>query len=134
MKRRVEPRVPIVVDRKTQEQVAGTAVLLLERFCPERKRGERVFRGKHFYTIVEQGRNLNVEFKGDATHLPETILRLRSQQQNGQTYYQIESWLTQEDVQRFARIRQELTQDWPRDREATSSGKGRGTSSAEHAL
>ena len=118
MKSRVEPRVPIAVDRKTQEQVAGTAVLLLERFCPARKRGERVFRGKHFYTIVEQGRNLNVEFKGDATHLPETILTLRSQQQNGQTYYQIESWLTQEDVQRFARIRQELTQDWRRDRMA----------------
>ena len=84
------PRTPIPVDRKTQEQIAGTAVLLLERFCRDQPRGQRVFEGKQFYTIVERGRNLNMEFKGDANHLPETILTLRTQQQNGQTLYQIE--------------------------------------------
>jgi hypothetical protein len=64
-----------------------------------------VFEGKRFYTIVESGRNLNIEFKGDAHHLPETILTLRTQQVNGRTLYEIESWqkdMTQEDVQRFA--------------------------------
>jgi hypothetical protein len=106
-----QTREPISVDRKTQEQIAGTAVLLLERFCQGQTRGQRVFEGKRFYTIVERGRDLNIEFKGDATHLPETILTLRTQQQNGQTLYQIECWLTQEDVQRFARIRRELTKE-----------------------
>ena len=72
-----------------------------------------MFEGKHFYTIVERGRNLNIEFKGDANHLPETILTLRTQQQNGQTFYQIESWLTQKDVKRFALIRQEMHQELP---------------------
>jgi hypothetical protein len=104
-------REPIPVDRKTQEQIAGTAVLLLERFCREQPRGQRVFEGKQFYTIVEQGRNLNIEFKGDAHHLPETILTLRTQYENGQTLYEIESWLTQEDVRRFALIRQKIQQD-----------------------
>ncbi|MEO0377888.1 MAG: hypothetical protein AAF329_25490 [Cyanobacteria bacterium P01_A01_bin.17] len=107
------PRTPIPVDRKTQEQIAGTAVLLLERFCQGQSRGQRVFEGKHYYTIVERGRNLNIEFKGDANHLPETILTLRTQQQNGQTFYQIESWLTQEDVKRFALIRQKMYQELP---------------------
>lgn len=107
-------RTPISVDRKTQEQIAGTAVLLLERFCQNQPRGQRVFEGKRFYTIVERGRNLNVEFKGDADHLPETILTLRTQQQNGQTFYQIESWLTQEDVERFNLIRQEFQKDLQR--------------------
>ena len=104
-------REPIPVDRKTQEQIAGTAVLLLERFCREQPRGQRVFEGKQFYTIVEQGRNLNIEFKGDAQHLPETILTLRTQYENGQTLYEIESWLTQADVRRFALIRQKIQQD-----------------------
>ena len=67
-----------------------------------------MFDGKRFYTIVERGRNLNIEFKGDVDHLPETILTLRIQQENGQTFYEIEAWLTQEDVQRFALIRQEF--------------------------
>jgi len=102
------PRNPVSVDRTTQEQIAGTAVLLLERFCRDQPRGQRVFEGKRFYTIVESGRNLNIEFKGDAHHLPETILTLRTQQVNGRTLYEIESWLTQEDVQRFALIRQEF--------------------------
>ena len=106
-----QSRIPIPVERKTQEQIAGTAVLLLERFCQGQPRGQRVFEGKHFYTIVERGSNLNIEFKGDANHLPETILTLRTQQQNGQTLYQIESWLTREDVQRFTLIRQELKKD-----------------------
>ena len=106
-----QTRTPIPIDRKTQEQIAGTAVLLLERFCRNQPRGQRVFEGKQFYTIVEQGRNLNIEFKGDHDHLPETILTLRTQQQNGQTFYQIESWVTQEDVQRFALIRQEMQRD-----------------------
>lgn len=106
-----QTREPISVDRKTQEQIAGTAVLLLERFCQGQPRGQRVFEGKQFYTIVERGRDLNIEFKGDAHHLPETILTLRTQQQNGQTLYEIESWLTQEDVQRFALIRQEFQKD-----------------------
>ncbi len=92
------PRTPIPVDRQIQEQIAGTAVLLLERFC----RGQRVFEGKQFYTIVERGRDLNIEFRGDAHHLPETILTLRTQRENGQMFYEIESWLTQADVQRFA--------------------------------
>jgi hypothetical protein len=105
------PRTPVPVDRQTQEQIAGTAVLLLERFCPDQPRGQRVFEGKRFYTIVESGRNLNIEFKGDAHHLPETILTLRTQQVNGRTLYEIESWLTQEDVQRFALIRQEFQRD-----------------------
>jgi hypothetical protein len=105
------PRTPVPVDRQTQEQIAGTAVLLLERFCRDQPRGQRVFEGKRFYTIVESGRNLNIEFKGDAHHLPETILTLRTQQVNGQTLYEIESWLTQEDVQRFALIRQEFQRD-----------------------
>ncbi|MEM6840011.1 MAG: hypothetical protein AAF609_24650 [Cyanobacteria bacterium P01_C01_bin.120] len=52
------PRTPIPVDRKTQEQIAGTAVLLLERFCRDQPRGQRVFEGKQFYTIVERGRDL----------------------------------------------------------------------------
>ena len=111
---RPPPRTPISVDHKTQEQIAGTAVLLLERFCRDQPRGQRVFEGKQFYTIVERGRNLNIEFKGDANHLPETILTLRTQQQNGQTLYQIESWLTQEDVKRFALIRQEIQMDFQR--------------------
>ena len=81
------PRTPIPVDRKTQEQIAGTAVLLLERFCRDQPRGQRVFEGKQFYTIVERGRNLNIEFKGDANHLPETILTLWTQHENGQTLY-----------------------------------------------
>ena len=71
-----------------------------------------MFEGKQFYTIVERGRNLNIEFKGDATHLPETILTLRTQQQNGQSFYQVDAWLTQEDVKRFRFIRQEITQDF----------------------
>lgn len=105
------PRTPVPVDRQTQEQIAGTAVLLLERFCQGQHRGQRVFEGKQFYTIVERGRDLNIEFKGDAHHLPETILTLRSQRQGGQTFYEIESWLTQADLQRFALIRQELQRD-----------------------
>ncbi|MGG6239360.1 hypothetical protein [Leptolyngbya sp. KIOST-1] len=105
------PRTPTVVDRQTQEQIAGTAVLLLERFCQGQHRGQRVFEGKQFYTIVERGRDLNIEFRGDAHHLPETILTLRTQRQGGQTFYEIESWLTQADVQRFALIRQELHKD-----------------------
>ncbi|MEM7067084.1 MAG: hypothetical protein AAF572_28470 [Cyanobacteria bacterium P01_B01_bin.77] len=107
-----QTRVPISVDRKTAEQIAGTAVLLLERFCGDQPRGQRVFEGKQFYTIVERGRDLNIEFKGDTTHLPETILTLRTQRQNGQRFYQVESWLTQEDIQRFTLIRQELARDW----------------------
>jgi hypothetical protein len=107
----LRPRTPIPVDRQTQEQIAGTAVLLLERFCRDQARGQRVFEGKQFYTIVERGRDLNIEFRGDAHHLPETILTLRTQRDNGQTLYEIESWLTQADVQRFALIRQELQQD-----------------------
>ena len=106
------PRTLIPVDRQTQEQIAGTAVLLLERFCCDQVRGQRVFEGKQFYTIVERGRDLNIEFRGDAHHLPETILTLRTQRDNGQTFYEIESWLTQEDVQRFTLIRQELKQDF----------------------
>ncbi|ESA32871.1 hypothetical protein N836_24090 [Leptolyngbya sp. Heron Island J] len=107
----VQTRVPISVDRKTAEQIAGTAVLILERFCRHQPRGQRVFEGKQFYTIVERGRNLNIEFKGDATHLPETILTLRTQQQNGQSFYQLEAWLTREDLQRFGLIRQEIAKD-----------------------
>ena len=106
------PRTPIPVDRQTQEQIAGTAVLLLDRFCRDQVRGQRVFEGKQFYTIVERGRDLNIEFRGDAHHLPETILTLRTQRDNEQTFYEIESWLTQEDVQRFTLIRQELKQDF----------------------
>ncbi|MBE7383706.1 MAG: hypothetical protein F6J95_020085 [Leptolyngbya sp. SIO1E4] len=120
---RPPPRTPISVDRKTQEQIAGTAVLLLERFCQGQPRGQRVFEGKHFYTIVERGRNLNIEFKGDANHLPETILTLRTQQQKGQTLYQIESWLTQEDVKRFASIRQEIAQDFQRAKDSFGLSK-----------
>ncbi len=89
----------------------GTAVLLLERFCQGQPRGQRVFEGKQFYTIVERGRDLNIEFRGDANHLPETILTLRTQNENGQTFYEIEDWLTQEDIQRFSLIRQELQKD-----------------------
>ncbi|MEO0434300.1 MAG: hypothetical protein AAF151_21660 [Cyanobacteria bacterium J06656_5] len=107
-----QTRVPILVDRKTAEQIAGTAVLLLERFCGHQPRGQRVFEGKQFYTIVERGRDLNIEFKGDTTHLPETILMLRTQQQNGQSFYQVETWLTREDIQRFGLIRQEIMKDW----------------------
>ena len=70
-----------------------------------------MFEGKQFYTIVERGRNLNIEFRGDATHLPETILTLRTQQQNGQNFYQMETWLTKEDVQRFGLLRQKMEQD-----------------------
>ena len=106
-----QTRVAISVDRKTAEQIAGTAVLLLERFCGHQPRGQRVFKGKQFYTIVERGRDLNIEFKGDAEHLPETILTLRTHQQNGQVLYQMETWLTQEDVQRFTLIRQEIAKD-----------------------
>jgi hypothetical protein len=51
------------------------------------------------------------EFKGDAHHLPETILTLRTPQVHGRTPSEIESWLTQEDVQRFALIRQEFQRD-----------------------
>ena len=69
------------------------------------------FEGKRFYTIAESGQNLNIEFKGDAHHLPETILTLRTQRENGQTFYEIESWLTAADVQRFALIRRELQKD-----------------------
>lgn len=105
-------REPIPVDRKTQEQIAGTAVLLLERFCQEQPRGQRVFVGKQFYMIVERGRNLNIEFKGDNHHLPETILTLRTQYKNGQAFYEIESWLTQQDVQRFTLIRRLLQRDF----------------------
>ena len=105
------PRTPIPVDRQTQEQIAGTAVLLLERFCQGQHRGQRVFEGKQFYTIVERGRNLNIEFRGDAHHLPETILTLRTQRDKGRTFYEIESWLTQADLQRFALIREELQKD-----------------------
>jgi hypothetical protein len=79
-----------------------------------------VFEGKRFYTIVESGRNLNIEFKGDAQHLPETILTLRTQQVNGRTLYEIESWLTHEDVQRFALIRQEFQRDIVKEKPASS--------------
>ena len=89
-------------------------MLLLERFCQGQHRGQRVFEGKQFYTIVERGRALNIEFRGDAHHLPETILTLRSHRQGEQTLYEIESWLTQADVQRFALIRQELQQELAR--------------------
>ncbi|MEL7493411.1 MAG: hypothetical protein AAGJ95_05555 [Cyanobacteria bacterium J06554_11] len=106
-----QTRVPISVDRKTAEQIAGTAVLLLERFCGHQPMGQRVFEGKQFYTIVERGQDLNIEFKGDTVHLPETILTLRTQQENGQTSYGIESWLTQQDVLRFALIRHEIQQE-----------------------
>ena len=116
------PRTLIPVDRKTQEQIAGTAVLLLDRFCRDQPRGQRVFEGKQFYTIVERGRDLNIEFRGDANHLPETILNLRTHRQGGQTFYEIDSWLTQADVQRFALIRQELQ----RDLSPVSSGKSHG--------
>ncbi|MEM8806046.1 MAG: hypothetical protein AAGF01_08475 [Cyanobacteria bacterium P01_G01_bin.38] len=109
-----QTRVPISVDRKTAEQIAGTAVLLLERFCGDQPRGQRVFEGKQFYIIVERGRDLNIEFRGDATHLPETILTLRTQRQNGQTFYQVEAWLTREDVKRFGLIRQEIAKDLQR--------------------
>lgn len=105
------PRKPIAVDRQTQEQIAGTAVLLLERFCQGQHRGQRVFEGKQFYTIVERGRDLNIEFRGDAHHLPETILTLRTHRQGGQTFYEIDAWLSTADIQRFALIRQELQQD-----------------------
>ncbi|MBE9135658.1 hypothetical protein IQ254_00290 [Nodosilinea sp. LEGE 07088] len=105
------PRTPVLVDRQTQEQIAGTAVLLLERFCHDQARGQRVFEGKQFYTIVERGRDLNIEFRGDGHHLPETILTLRTNRQGGQTFYEIDAWLTQADVQRFALIRQELQKD-----------------------
>lgn len=105
-------REPIPVDRKTQEQIAGTAVLLLERFCQDQPRGQRVFEGKQFYMIVERGRNLNIEFKGDNHHLPETILTLRTQYKNGQAFYEIESWLTQQDVQRLTLIRRLLQTDF----------------------
>ncbi|MBE9113562.1 hypothetical protein IQ273_29735 [Nodosilinea sp. LEGE 07298] len=118
------PRTPIPVDRQTQEQIAGTAVLLLERFCRDQARGQRVFEGKQFYTIVERGRDLNIEFRGDAHHLPETILTLRTQRENGQMLYEIESWLTQADIQRFALIRQELQ----RDLSPVSSGRSHGQS------
>ena len=118
-----QTRVPISVNRKTAEQIAGTAVLLLERFCRHQPRGQRVFEGKQFYTIVERGRNLNIEFKGDATHLPETILTLRTQQQNGQSFYQVDTWLTREDVQRFALIRQEIMQDLQRSKSRSDCGK-----------
>ena len=113
------PRTPIPVDRQTQEQIAGTAVLLLERFCRDQARGQRVFEGKQFYTIVERGRALNIEFRGDAHHLPETILTLRTQRDNGQTLYEIDAWLTQADVQRFALMRQELQQDLARNSKET---------------
>jgi hypothetical protein len=126
---RPPPRTSISVDRKTQEQIAGTAVLLLERFCRDQPRGQRVFEGKQFYTIVERGCNLNIEFKGDANHLPETILTLRTQQQNGQTLYQIESWLTQEDVERFALIRQEIAKDLQRAKDSFGLSKHLGTES-----
>jgi hypothetical protein len=106
-----QTRETISVDRKMQEQIVGTAVLLLERFCQGQPRGQRVFEGKQFYTIVERGRDLNIEFRGDANHLPETILTLRTQNENGQTFYEIEDWLTQEDIQRFSLIRQELQKD-----------------------
>ncbi len=122
---RPPPRTPIPVDRKTQEQIAGTAALLLERFCQDQPRGQRVFEGKHFYTIVERGRSLNIEFKGNAHHLPETILTLRTQHENGQAFYEIDSWLTQGDVQRFALIRQELQQDGQRNPLKTASAHGR---------
>ncbi|ASC70366.1 hypothetical protein XM38_013040 [Halomicronema hongdechloris C2206] len=105
-------REPIPVDRKTQEQIAGTAVLLLERFCQDQPLGQRVFEGKQFYMIVERGRNLNIEFKGDNHHLPETILTLRTQYKNGQAFYEIESWLTQQDVQRLTLIRRLLQTDF----------------------
>lgn len=104
-------REPIPVDRKTLEQIAGTAVLLLEQFCQDQPRGQRVFAGKQFYTIVERGQNLNIEFRGDANCLPETILTLWTQHENGRTLYEIESWLTREDIQRFSLIRQELHKD-----------------------
>ena len=113
------PRTPVPVDRNIKEQIAGTAVLLLERFCQDQPRGQRVFEGKQFYTIVESGRNLNIEFKGDAHHLPETILTLRTQQVNGRTLYEIEAWLTQEDVQRFALIRQEFQKDMDQEKLAS---------------
>ena len=122
---RPPPRTPISVDRKTQEQIGGTAGLLLERFCRDQPRGQRVFAGKQFYIIVERGRNLNIEFKGDNHHLPETILTLRTQYKNGQAFYEIDSWLTQGDVQRFALIRQELQQDGQRNPLKTASAHGR---------
>jgi hypothetical protein len=119
------PRIRIPVDRKTQEQIAGTAVTLLQQFCRDQPRGQRVFEGKQFYMIVEWGRNLNIEFKGDAHHLPETTLTLRTQYENGQTLYEIESWLIQEDVQRFALIRQELQRDRQRSPLKIVSAHGR---------
>ncbi len=51
-------------------------MLLLERLCLDQSRGQRVFEGKQFCAIVEQGRDLNIEFRGDAHHLPEIILTL----------------------------------------------------------
>ncbi|NER80262.1 MAG: hypothetical protein F6K42_11915 [Leptolyngbya sp. SIO1D8] len=122
-----QSRTLIPVDRRMQEQIAGTAVLLLERFCRDQPRGQRVFEGKHFYTIVERGRDLNIEFRGDANHLPETILNLRTHRQGGQTFYQIDAWLTQGDVQRFALIRQELQRDLQKNSLRIVSTQGRET-------
>lgn len=122
-----QSRTLIPVDRKTQEQIAGTAVLLLERFCRDQPQGQRVFEGKQFYTIVERGRDLNIEFRGDADYLPETILTLRTHRRGGQTFYEIDAWLTQADVRRFALIRQELQRDLQKNSLRIVSAQGRET-------
>jgi len=108
----------MAVDPRTIEMIAGTAILLLDRCCPDQKKGSRVLVGDSNYTIVEHGKNLDIHFRGDGMRPPTTVLQLRSILQNDTMIPHITSDLSSQDVERFTRINQELTRDNARSQSA----------------
>jgi hypothetical protein len=98
-------------DPKTVKMIAGTAIMLLDQFCQSQSRGQRILFGDSNYTILENGKNLDIHFRGDQTREPTTILQLRTQTQDGRTRSVITTNLSSEDVDRFARINQALAHD-----------------------
>lgn len=102
-------------------RIAGTAVMLLEHYCPKQPRGSRVFKGSR-YTVSESAatkddsdyKTLEIRFKGDSQRSPGEILQLDLVRRQGATEYQITgitSRLTPEDIERFTAIRSEIVKD-----------------------
>lgn len=128
--REPDPKPNFLNGRETERRVAGTAVMLLEKFCFHQKEGARRFPDPQHdqpssYTISEsmwqesgkEYKTLSIYFKGSSNsrRKPGPVLQLeleRSSQQGG--HYQIaniRSWLTSEDIERFTHIRNELHKD-----------------------
>ena len=106
---------------ETERRIAGTAVLLLDRFCKHQPMGERVFSGES-YTVSEsaslvgdrESKIFNIDFRGNSKREGERILRLEMEREPGAKTYQItsiNSSLRATDIERFAIIRHELTKD-----------------------